>query len=75
MSDKLKESVKREITLEAIIQAMWEVYNLSRDQIPVTTNKLDYLDNVMDGLFNEAGVRENIGDICKMSIEFEDSNE
>lgn len=65
--DKYTESEKREINLEAIIHAMYEVFEkLDNILTPPAAS------GIMTELYNTAGIRSNIADCVNIKIEFED---
>ena len=63
---------EREIKLEAIVNELYKAYMESRELIPLSTPKLQFIDEVVSHLYNLAEIRTDIEDVCHMKIEFED---
>jgi hypothetical protein len=67
-----KELLEREIKLEGIITAYYEVISNFCDSIPISGFGVDKLEEISIHLFNAAEVRTNIGDLIELSIELEE---
>lgn len=67
-----KELLEREIILEGIITTYHQVITDFCDQFPISGFGVNKLEEISHHLFNNAEVRDNIGDLVELSIEMND---
>lgn len=67
----ITELEEREIKLEAVIQAYYQLVESFLENFPVNFPQFKHLENVSMALFNTAEVREGIEELVDFNIEYE----